>query len=313
MEIPLTPVLKSIMQILGVFVIGWMARRKNFFQEEEMNQLSRFISDWLLPCLIFSSIIKNFEPGRIHEFWLMPFIGFFLMAFGAFLGIFLKKGLSSKETDIQITFHHFCAINNFTFLPIIIIQNLFGEVAVARLFFMNLGCQIGLWTIGVGILGRRNFKEAITKIFSPSIIAITGSLFLSISGLNAYTPDILITITQYCGSIAVPLILLIIGASLYETSLTYHLRDLLYLSFIRLVLLPFLFLWGLSFLNLTKDALVIAVVVGIMPVALSSTPLTRRFGGSPLFAASAALFTTLASMLTVPAWLYIIRWVIKTV
>lgn len=312
MEIPLAPVLKSIIQILGVFLIGWLARRKNFFQEEEMNQLSRFISDWLLPCLIFSSIVKNFEPQRIHEFWLMPFIGFFMMAFGALLGILLKKGLASEEQDIQITFHHFCAVNNFTFLPIIIIQNLFGEAAVARLFFMNLGCQIALWTIGVGILGRRSFKEAINKIFSPSIIAIVGSLTISISGLKTYTPDIIITVTQYCGSIAVPLILLIIGASLYHASLTYHLRDLLYLSFIRLILLPFLFLWGLSYLNLTEDALVIAVVVGIMPVALSSTPLTRRFGGSPLFAASAALFTTLASMVTVPAWLYIIRWFLKT-
>lgn len=312
MEIPLSPVLKSIMQILGVFVIGWLARRKNFFQEEEMNQLSRFISDWLLPCLIFSSIVKNFEPQRIHEFWLMPFIGFFMVAFGAFLGIFLKKGLASKESDIQITFHHFCAINNFTFLPIIIIQNLFGEVAVARLFFLNLGCQIGLWTLGVGILDRRNFKEAINKILSPSIIAIVGSLAISTSGLKTYTPDIIITITQYCGSIAVPLILLIIGSSLYNASLTYHLRDILYLSVIRLILFPFLFLWGLSYLNLTKDALVIAIVVGIMPVALSSTALTRRFGGSPLFAASAALFTTLASMVTVPVWLYIIRWFLKT-
>lgn len=308
MEIPLAPVLKSITQILGVFLIGWLARRKNFFQEEEMNRLSIFISDWLLPCLIFSSIVKNFEPQRIHEFWPMPFIGFSMVALGALLGIYLKKGLTSKESDIQITFHHFCAINNFTFLPIIIIQNLFGEVAVARLFFLNLGCQIGLWTLGVGILGRRSLKEAISKFLSPSIVAIVGSLAISTSGLKNYTPDILITITQYCGSMAVPLILLIIGSSLYKASLTYHLRDILYLSVIRLIFLPFLFLWGLSYLNLTKDALVIAVVVGIMPVALSSSALTRRFGGSPLFAASSALFTTLASMLTVPAWLYLIRW-----
>jgi predicted permease len=44
----------------------------------------------------------------------------------------------------------------------------------------------------------------------------------------------------------------------------------------------------------------VAVIVALMPVPISSTVLTRRFGGSPRFAAQAAMVTTLLAAVTVP-------------
>jgi predicted permease len=44
-----------------------------------------------------------------------------------------------------------------------------------------------------------------------------------------------------------------------------------------------------------------------MPVSVSATVLTRRYGGSPAFAATAALLTTLASLATVPLGLWMVN------
>lgn len=298
--------MESIFQILGMFAIGWAAGRKGFFTEAENTKWSKFITDWLLPCLIFSSITKNFEAHRILELWTLPFIGFGIMFVSFLLGFILKKRLKTKDDDIIRTFHHCCVVNNFTFLPIIIIQNVFGESALSRLFFFNLGSHIGLWTIGVSILAKRNVKSTFSGILSPAIITILFSLFISVTGLKAFIPDTLIKISAYAGSAAVPLILLLIGATLYSVPSGINGYENVYLCLVRLLLLPCINILILKASGLPEDVFYIALVVAIMPVAVSSTPFAGRFGGSPAFAATAALFTTVCSMFTVPLWLWVV-------
>jgi predicted permease len=81
---------------------------------------------------------------------------------------------------------------------------------------------------------------------------------------------------------------------------------MLYLTVTRLVLLPAACLWGLHLLPLATDVYQLAVIVAIMPVSVSSTILTRRYGGCPDFAARAAVITTLAGAVTVPLTMWLL-------
>lgn len=297
----------AIFQIFIIFGIGWFARHLNYLREEDLSRWSSLVIDFLLPCLIFFSISKNLDTSRLGTLWPLPILGFGMMAFGALLGFGLKSGLVSLDPNLKKTFHHFCAINNYGFLPLIMIKNLWGEQALAELFLLNFGSTIGYWTIGVAILGESNLKKTLRNIFSPSLFALLLAFSFSLLGVTQKIPPLFFSICHSLGSASVPLILLLIGATLYRIPFGENKRDIVYLTLIRLIFLPTLTLFILKMLPLSKDVFKIAFIVSLMPTAVSSTLLTRKYGGSSTYAASAAVITTLFSMITIPVgfWLFL--------
>ncbi len=296
----------AILEIFGVFFVGWGARHLKYIDDNDIKRSSRLILDFLFPMLGFSVIVGGFEADRFNTLWPLPFIGLGMIVFGAIMGIVLRLGLRTRDPDIRKTFHHFCAVNNYGFLPIIIIGNLWGEAGVAKLFVMNLGSSVGYWTIGVALLGEADLRKTARKILAPNLIAVLLALAICFSGLKQFVPEIVIKITGNAGGAAVPLMLVLIGASLYPLPRVRNKWDLSYLAVVRLVALPFVIILVLSWLPLAPDVRNLAYIVALMPVTISSPIITRHYGGSPDFAARASVYVTLASMITIPAALFLL-------
>ena len=305
----LTSIITAIIEIFGVFAIGAFARHKNYVRDEDISPWSMIIIDLLFPMLVFSSIVKDLDVSRLKVLWMLPITAFGIMAIGAVLGTVLKLGMVNKGNGRMETFHHFCAINNYSFLPLIVISNLWGNEYLALLFLASIGSEIGLWTIGIGLLGRGDIKSSLKKILSPNTIAIIAALLISCLGAKEFIPEVVIRIFSKLGNAAVPLMLMMIGASLYSssTSIIKNKRDIAYLSFVRLLLIPFITIMILKLLPLPEDAYRVLFVIAIMPVSVSAAILTRRFGGSPEFAGQAAIVTTVCSAATMPLMLMLLN------
>ncbi len=124
----LTPdIIFAIAEISGVLAVGWLARLTGHVREDDVNRWSRFVLDFLFPALVFHRIITGFDPSRLAEVWPLPVLGLGVIAFGALAGFGLRYGLKSRDADVRKTFHHFCAVNNYGYLPIIIVGNLWGD------------------------------------------------------------------------------------------------------------------------------------------------------------------------------------------
>ena len=297
----------AIAEIFGVFAIGWLARRMGYLHEPDLQRWSRFVIDFLFPLLIFSTICGHFEADRFGQLWPLPAVGLGMMLAGGVLGFVLRRGLRRGDRDVVKTFHHFCAVNNYGFLPIIIVGRLWGDEALANLFFLNLGSNIGYWTVGVTLLGELSWRIAVRRLLSPSLIALSLALGLSLSGLNASVPSIVLAVSGRAGAAAVPCMLLMVGASLCPLPSLTDKRDLAYLTGVRLILLPAAFIAVLLAMPLAADVRNIAIVVALMPTSISTVILTRRYGGDTDFAARAAIVTTVAAALTVPAALKLLE------
>lgn len=291
----------SIIQVFGIVALGWVVRHLGYIRDEEdVNRWSRLVLDFLMPALFFDSITNNLEVDRLGEFWMMPLVAFGMIAFGAVMGIALRRGVRSCSPDLVRTFHHCCAVNNYNMLSIVIVGNLWGESALAWLFFFNLSSSMGYWTIGVGLLGATNLRTSWRRTVSPSLVAIVAALLFSLTGWTTHVPGVLLAICGSVGKAAVPCYLITIGAGIYPFPSLRHGKSLLYLTIVRLVLLPVLTVSALMMLPLGEDVQSIAFVVALMPTAVGSTILARRYGGDPDFAAAAVLVTTAASLVTVP-------------
>jgi predicted permease len=137
------------------------------------------------------------------------------------------------------------------------------------------------------------------------LAALALALSLSIFNLKFLVPETLVHISDAIGVCAVPLMLITIGASLYGTPDFFKNKyDIFYLSIIRLFLIPLLCIFILRLFPIPEDLYNVAFIVSIMPASVGSAVVTRKFGGSPEFAAQAALVTTLASIATIPLMLF---------
>lgn len=300
-----TPILLAIIEILLLFAIGRYSYWKGFLRMEHIRHLTRLVIDVLFPMLIFYTLVSEFERDRLHELWPLPLLGFGYVLFGLLLGGILKRFLKSQDADLRNTFQHLCAINNYGFLPILIVQQVWGTQAMANLFFIHLGTNLGVYTIGVGILGGVNRQQMIKNMFSPVFYALLIGLTVNLLGGTPSIPQILLKTCQFAGTASIPLMLIIVGASLSQLKIRENVRDLLFLTFLRLLALPLLWIGLLLLVGLPQDLYHILLIIALMPVATTSSVFTYRFGGHPRFANQAVILTTLLSLATVPTGFYL--------
>ena len=302
----MTQVFLAIVETFGMFAVGALVMHLKFIDDKDLNKLSRLIVDVFFPMLAFDSITRNFDPSQLKELWLMPTLGFGLMLFGAILGYGLRYGMSNRTHDRMVTFHHFCAINNYVFLPLIILSNLFGTKYLALLFIMNIGSTIGFWTIGVGLLAGGDAKRTFNNIFSINQAAVVLALIFCFCRIPV--PGIAANIFNKLGSCSIPLILLLIGAAIYHSPEIFKDKwDIFYMTLVRLIILPGITIFILNNLPLPYDVYKVTYIVALMPVSASAAVITRRYGGSPEFAGQSIIFTTIASLLTIPLMLVFMK------
>lgn len=301
----LVKIIYAIIELFCMFSVGALAMKVKFIEEKDLSKLGQLIIDIMFPMLVFSTITAKFDPSQLNELWMLPVFGFGLMFSGGILGFAFRYGMRNRKDERMITFHHFCAINNYVFLPLIIIQSLWGAKYVALLLIMNIGSTLGFWTVGVGILSGGCIKRTIRNIFSVNLLAVV--LALSFCFLKIPVPQIVTNVFDKIGGAAVPLMLIVIGAGIYNSA--HHLLknkwDIIYLSLVRLILIPLILVNILKLLPLPLEVFRVVFVVSIMPVSASAVVFMRRFGGNPDLAAQAAVVTTLLSILTIPLMTYL--------
>ncbi len=302
-------IILAITEILGLFALGILARRLGYINDNEIDRSSRLILDFLLPAFTFTSIIKGLDVSRFHELSLLPVIGFFQVVFFTIVGLALCFGLFGTHQDKRRTFLHLCAVNNSTYLPIIILRNIWGDAELANLFLLYLGGAVGVWTIGVGVLGANSIKQSIRGVIRPNLVAIFIAIAVALSGFTPHIPAVIMKILTSAGSIAVPLMLIMTGSSLAHRGTLKVTWPIVYVTVVRLLILPLLTIPLLGLFTLPRDVYAVAVIVALMPTAISSVIMTRRYGGQPDYAASAALATTACSIVTVPlaVWFLFVR------
>lgn len=296
----------AILETFIAFGIGAFLIRRKIIDQTGIQQLSNLTLDVLFPLLTIGSITRNFKADQLIETWILPVMGFAIMAFGMALGKVFSRIMRYGTKERKAMFQHFCTCNNYLFLPLIVLDNLWGDKYVGLLLLMNIGSTIGFWTLGIAAFGGSSRKETLKNIFSVNLYAVAIALLLVT--FNIQLPAVLSKVCLTMGNAAVPLVLIGIGAAIYNSAgkLTHHLFDVFYLSLVRLILLPVAIILLLKLLPIPEDIFRVLAVVSLMPVSSSSVLVARRYGGDIDLASQAIIITTLLSIVTAPLMLKIL-------
>ena len=146
---------------------------------------------------------------------------------------------------------------------------------------------------------------------NPVSVSIVLALVANATGLRQKLADahldLVFSLIQKLGACAVPLSLLLVGATILDfwpqLSPRQGARVMGFACVLRLAVLPLFFIAAAYFLPCPVELKRVLVVQGAMPAAMFPIILSRTHGGDPVTALRAALGTTLLSLATIPIWI----------
>jgi len=294
--------------------IGIFAAKAKIVTESFTDQLSNFVMNIAMPCLIIVSInVGEFSLEALKNCFLALVFGLVSVVLSLLIGqIFYRimgKSGAGRIMRYGLTFTHYA------FMGIPIVDALFGAagnlyyvmflVPVRILYYLLTPKLLG------GFHGKRGPKETLKAIFSPCICAVIIGIVFWVCGWQFPT------VIQYClvslEKICSPLGLILCGLVLGK----YEIRKLVNFRYFRLPLVRTL-LMPVIFLGLTR----IPLLLGVDPVLCNMTVIYAALPCASLTAvyalqyesdaevqfeaAGSVFFATLLSILTIPAWYYLL-------
>lgn len=301
--------------LLLVVGVGWLARRRGWLGEPATTVLSRICVDYCFPCLTFTQMLRIVGQRPLAEQGGILLLGAVLMSIALGAGGWGTRGVPAP---LRRTAWLAAAMPNWIFLPLPVATLLYGANGLATVLLVNVVAQFYLWTTSVGIL--RGFRAAArsggTLLLNPGLLATLAGAAVALAwpASRGWMDDTSIgghalRLIESAGTLTIPLSMLVTGSQLGAIPRGWQLNEpLRRVMGARLALVPFITfatLWGLSqTMSLPPEVWRTAVLIAVMPVAVSCGVLVERFGGDRALIGQSILVTTLAALVTVPLFLW---------
>ena len=302
--------LQLLLLVLPVFAligVGVAVRRVHWIEGEAETSLIRLIVNVCYPCLIFESVAGNValrEPGNLL---LPPLVGFGVTWFGIRAGLMVARAIGLQVGTGQRTFALAVGIANYGYLPIPIMEGIWGPESRAVLMVHNVGVEVALWTVGLLVLSGESLRAGWRRIANPIVITLALGVACNLVGLTPHLPKVFTDVVHALGSCGIPLGLVMTGVSL--ASFVDRPRELfdpkvsLAATALRIGLLPVAILLLARFLPCSLELKRVLLVQAAMPTAMVSVILARLHGGHPRTAVQIVIGTTVLGVFVIPLWL----------
>ncbi|MBW1692656.1 MAG: AEC family transporter [Deltaproteobacteria bacterium] len=302
-------IVSTIIPIFSVIILGLLARWKGFIQQEFLEPANRLVYYLAIPALIFRAISKASLKAQfdvmVLAITLFSVVVVFAFAWG--MGFLLRLRLGELGTFMQTTFH-----GNLGYIGLAIAFYLLGNEGFVRasiiagflIILQNFLSVISLQFNSDDISVKGNKLYIVLRILgNPVILSALAGILFSISGLKM--PLVIDRSLHILGGLALPMALLIIGASLSFELMQLRILRVISSSLLKLILLP-----GIGFLlyrifNIAVQDYLPALILLASPTATITYVMAREMGGDADFAVAAISTSTLISSVTFTLWINI--------
>jgi len=303
-----------ILPVFALIGIGLGARLAGWMTAEADASLLRLVVNVLYPALIFRSVLGNPALADARNVVLPPVIGFVTMAGCILLALGIGRALGYAAGRGLRTFAFAAGIFNYGYIPIPLIEDLFGADSLGVLMVHNVGCELAVWTVGILVLSGLSPREGWRKLLSGPLVALLAAGLGNVTGLDERMPAALDGVIEGVGACAIPLGLIVIGASLAEylgkPSKLVSPRVTPNAVALRLLVFPGLMLGLAKVLPASTELKQVMIVQAAMPAGIMPIVLAKHYGGKPLTAVQVVLGTTAVGVFTIPLWLRLgLAWV----
>ena len=303
-----TLIFTAVVPIFIVIGAGYIARRIGWLDENADRSLMTLVVNLLYPALIFSYVLGNEALRNAGNAFLPPLIGFTFVVAAFGVGMLLARRLKIGDSRECRTFAFTTGMQNYGYFPIPIIALLFDRETTGVLLVHNVGVEMAMWALGVGfILSPNDPKSVWRRILSAPVITILIAVPLNWFKLDIYIPNFCFEAVGLLGKCAIPLGLILIGATFADLSKGVRLLDRIHIPIsacvLRLGIFPVVLLFFVFLFPFSQELKQVLIIQAAMPCAVFPIVLARHFDGSPEIAFRVVLSTTLLSLVTIPIWI----------
>jgi predicted permease len=299
-------VFNTIIPVFVVIALGWLLRVRGFLPSALMGSLNRMVYYLALPALIFREIAGAATSLQINP-WLLagtltplPLIS--LLAF------FAAKPLS-VDTRATGTFIQSASHGNLGYIGLAVVYYHLGSEAFTTatilagllMLLQNLISVVALQIFSQGPQGSGALYFFKKVLGNPVILAAMGGMLFPIASVSL--PEIVSRSLGIVGNMALPLALIVIGASLSFGLIRSHLGWASAASLFKVVLMPAMGWLFYYCLGVEVAEFIPGLILLASPTASIAYVMATEMGGSPELATASISIGTLASLITYVGWL----------
>jgi malate permease and related proteins len=300
-------IIETIIPIFLIIIFGYILQQRGLLMAQFIQEANRFVFFFSLPALIFTGImksdIKDIGMTNILSV-IIPTLVILCLAFLLALALGLKKG--TLGSFVQTTFH-----GNITYIGLAVLYYMLGDeglkkgsILIGFLILVNNTFAIAVisWTSQK----HSNISKSLASIAkTPLIIATFLGMVLLYLGIPV--PKLLMKSMGILANIALPMALIIIGASMSLNTLRNSIRLSGIISIMKLMVLPFLSFLFCYFYGISAQDMLPGIILMATPTATTSFILANELGGDTELASGAITLSTLLSPLAFVFWTFIIH------
>lgn len=297
-------------QVLILFLImfvGFIAKKTGIINDAVSKKLSELLLKITNPLLVLSAFQMDFSQDIMNNVLLV----FIFAVVANLVSILLGQVLFVRQKNEIKKIMKFTAVySNCGFMGFPVLESLFGRTGILYGSIYVAVFNIFLWTNGMAIFSssEKLNRDSIKKIvLNPGIITVLIGIVLFM--LSIRLPGPVAEAVDLVGSMTIPLSMLIVGATVAGSRFKELFRgwDIYYITAVRLVLMPLIAFAALKILGFPEMLMTICVLLIAMPAAATTTIFAELYDSDSVFASRVVVFTTLASIVTLPLMMLLIQ------
>ena len=300
--------LNTVFPLLVMMAVGFTARRVGVIGESAARQINACVFKIFLPLLLCFNIVDTQLGASTDVRTLLYAFVTTLLCFGTLFVI--TQRLCRDRASCGVLIQGIARSNYAIFgIPLVMMMYPEGDTSIAVLLVavvvpvFNVLSTIALMIFG----GEKSSPWRIVKgvLLNPLILGTLAGFLLWYFRIPI--PTLIEKPLRSLSSVATPLALFTLGASLDFGKARANSRLLVIGVAGRLVVVPLIFLSLAVALGIRDVSLAALIAVYASPTSVSSFPMAQQMGGNGDLAGGQVVFTTVFSILTVFLWVFALK------
>lgn len=297
-----------VLPLFVVMSVGYLARIIRLIDDSGVGVVNRLVFWIFLPAILFVSVYET----NLQEVFNLPLIVFSTLGTTVvFIVSFIVVPKLVKKRDRCGVIIQGLIRGNEVYFGFPIVASLIGTqylglmsivVAFAVLFYNGYSIFALEYFKGDTVDKKEIFKNLITN---PFILATLAAVLMNLVGIGI--PEVLMTGVRSLAAVATPLALFLLGASFNFTSTKGYLKEVIWTTLFRLIIIPGIVIAVSLLLGFSSAETVILFVTFGVPTAVASYSMARQLNADYELASQIVVYTSTFAIITVFLWTIVLQ------
>ena len=312
------PVLSSLLPVVLLIGIGFVAGRMKLIRGEAVRDLSNLVFLVLVQALLF----RTMATSHLERLDLKSVALYYIVAGAMFFALLLIQGLNSRSAVVALA----AIFSNTLMIGVPLVQLAYGQAGLVHLFTLISMHALVLLTLATVVIEllvareqsqqsrgqqpRRHIAATVARavknaILHPVPLPIIAGFLYSLTGIGLH--PVVERPLKLLGDAFGPVALVLVGVTLAQTAIGRHLKGALGISMLKTIVHPILMAAAGWALGLRGLPLTVMVVAAALPVGANVFLFSQRYHKAEDLVTASVAVSTAMGLVTISVVMALLR------